>query len=153
MTTLPARPNRRSALALAAFMVVAGVLHFVIPRGYERIVPRLLGHARVLVASTGVAEIAAGLLVAVPRTRRLGARVTFALLVVVWPANVQMALDGGLSGAGPVLGSAAVAWIRVALQVPLLAWAGRHIGWRSAAVEEPGDGGEVGDERLSLRLP
>jgi len=108
-------------------MVVAGILHFVIPRGYQRIVPRLIGHAPLLVAASGVAEIVAGALIAVPRTRRLGAGLAFVLLLVVWPANVQMALDGGIPDAGFPAGSALVSWIRVPLQVPLLVWA-----WRQA---------------------
>ena len=108
--------------------MAAGALHFIIPRSYQRIVPRSLGHAPLLVAASGVAEIVAGALVAVPRTRRLGAGLAFAVLLVVWPANVQMALDGGIPEAGFPAGSAAVSWIRVPLQIPLLVWA-----WRQAA--------------------
>lgn len=109
-------------------MVSAGSLHFVVPESYARIVPRPLGHARALVAVTGVAEVAAGALLAVPRTRRVGAWATLVLLVCVWPANVQMALDGGLAGAGFPLDSPVLAWVRVPLQLPLLAWAWRHTG-------------------------
>lgn len=108
-------------------MMGAGVLHFVIPRGYQRIVPRILGHAPLMVAASGVAELVVGALVAIPRTRRLGAGCAFALLLAVWPANVQMALDGGLPDATGLAGSAIVAWIRVPLQIPLLVWA-----WRQA---------------------
>ncbi len=107
-------------------MVVGGALHFVIPRSYQRVVPRVLGHAPLLVTASGIAEMVAGALIAVPRTRRLGAGLAFALLLLVWPANVQMALDGGLRGAGFPAGSPVVAWIRVPLQVPLLVWAWRH---------------------------
>jgi uncharacterized membrane protein len=113
-------------------MVAAGLLHFVIPRSYARIVPPALGHARSLVAVTGVAEIVAGALLALPRTRRIGAWATLVLLVVVWPANLKMALDGGLAGAGFPLDSPSVAWVRVPLQVPLLVWA-----WRQTRPAEP----------------
>lgn len=106
-------------------MVAGGLLHFVMPRGYERIVPRALGHAPLLVAVSGVAEVLAGALIAVPRTRRTGATLAFVVLLLVWPANVQMALDGGLPDAGFPGGSAAVAWARVPLQLPLLVWAWR----------------------------
>lgn len=104
-------------------MVAAGLLHFVIPRSYARIVPRPLGHARGLVAVTGVAEVLAGILLAVPRTRRAGAWMTLGLLLAVWPANIQMAVDGGLAGAPFPAGSAVAAWLRVPLQVPLIVWA------------------------------
>lgn len=113
-------------------MVSAGSMHFVVPRSYARIVPRALGHARAVVAVTGLAEVAAGALLAVPRTRRVGAWATLVLLACVWPANVQMALDGGLAGAGFPLDSPVLAWVRVPLQIPLLVWA-----WRQTA---SGDG-------------
>jgi uncharacterized membrane protein len=118
-------------------MVAAGMLHFAIPRSYARIVPRALGHARSLVAVTGVAELVAGALLAVPRTRRAGAWLTFGLLVGVWPANVQMALDGGIAGAAFPLSSAAVAWARVPLQVPLMVWAWRQTRPDRAASADP----------------
>jgi uncharacterized membrane protein len=43
--------------------------------------------------------------------------------VAVFPANVQMALDGGLAGAGSPANSAALAWLRLPLQIPLILWA------------------------------
>lgn len=77
-------------------------------------------------AVSGVLQMVAGVLVAVPRTRRLGAWMAVAVLVTVWPANVQMALDGGLPGAGFPAGSAVVSWLRVPLQAPLIVWAHRQ---------------------------
>jgi uncharacterized membrane protein len=50
-----------------------------------------------------------------PRTRRLGGWASVALLVGVFPANVQHALDDG----GAV-------WLRLPLQWPLIAWAHRQ---------------------------
>ena len=115
-----------SRLWLAALVAGSGLAHFAAPELYERIVPRPLGHARFLVQASGVAEVAGGLLLALPRTRRLGGWVVAAVLVAVFPANVQMALDGGLAGSRSVLGSAAVAWLRLPLQVPLVWWAARE---------------------------
>lgn len=115
-------------------MVAAGLLHFVIPASYQRIVPRLIGHARTLVAVSGVIEVVAGVLLAVPRTRRVGAWLTLVLLVVVWPANIQMALDGGIAGAGFPADSALLSWLRVPLQVPLVVWAYRLTGPARAPV-------------------
>jgi uncharacterized membrane protein len=109
-------PTNRSRLALAAFMSGAGVAHFVIPRFYEAIIPRpLRDHDRFLVRASGVAEIACGALVAVPRTRRVGAWATVLVLIGVFPANVQHALDEG----GPV-------WLRLPLQWPMIRWAHAH---------------------------
>jgi uncharacterized membrane protein len=121
--------RRRDRLTLGAMVVLlggSGVLHFVIPDGYRRIVPHVLGHERQIVAVTGVAEIGcAGLMLAGP-TRRGGGWLTAALLVGVFPANLQMALDGGLAGAGFPLGSPLVAWLRLPLQVPLV-WAATRV--------------------------
>lgn len=114
--------QRRSRQALAAVMVAAGILHFVIPDAYARIVPRGLGDARALVFASGAAEVMVGALLAVPRTRRLGAWCTAALLVAVFPANVQMALDAGRSAGMTSL----LAWLRLPLQVPLVLWALGH---------------------------
>ena len=110
-------PERRSAVSLAAFLAVAGAAHFVIPRPYERIVPEVFGDPALWVRWSGVAEIACAGLVAHPRTRRVGALIAAGLFVVVFPANVKMALDGGVP--------AGLAWARLPLQVPLVVWAYR----------------------------
>lgn len=105
---------------LAGLLTAAGVTHFVAPTPYERIVPRVLGHARMLVELSGVAELACAALVAVPRTRRLGGLASAVLFVAVFPANVQMALDGGVPGGTGLAASPVVAWARLPLQVPLV---------------------------------
>ncbi len=127
------RTNLRavSRYALAAVMVGAGVLHFAVPRMYEPLIPRALGSPRAWVLGSGAAEIAAGALLAAPRTRRLGAWAAVAVLVAILPGNVQMALDGGYPTAGPA-GNPVVAWLRVPLQVPLVLWAMSHTGTRGA---------------------
>jgi len=128
-TSVPPSRLRRcvaSPLILAALLVVAGILHFVATPTYERIVPRVLGHPRLLVQVSGLAEILLGALLAPPRTRRLGAWLTIALFVAVFPANVQMALDGGIKDAGFPANSAWLSWLRLPLQLPLIAWAYRY---------------------------
>ena len=116
------------ALGLAAFMGAAGVAHFVIPEPYRRIVPRMVGDPTFWVRWSGVAEIVCAGLLLHPRTRRVGALATVGLLVVVFPANVKMALDGGIPGQPFPLGSPVGAWARLPLQIPLVIWA-----WRVAA--------------------
>lgn len=103
-----------SPLWLAGLMVAGGTAHFVAPGSYERIVPAALGSPRPWVAASGVAEIAAGLMLAAPRTRQFGGALTAGVLVVVFPANVKMALDFG-----------GIWWVRLPLQVPLAWWAWR----------------------------
>ena len=119
------RPTDRSAIGLAGFLLVAGIAHFVVPRSYERIVPRLFADPAFWVRWSGVAELACAGLVAVPRTRRVGAWLTVVVFVAVFPANVQMAVDGGVPGQPFPWGSPVVAWLRLPLQIPLVLWARR----------------------------
>jgi uncharacterized membrane protein len=77
---------------LAAFFVGSGVNHFVSPRFYRAIVPPRLQHeAKRVVDISGVAEIAGGLGVLLPRTRRPAGIGLMALLAAVFPANLYMA--------------------------------------------------------------
>ena len=82
------------------------------------------GSARLVTYLSGVVEVAAAVLIANPRTRRLGGMLALATFVGVYPANVQAALDGGMQGMEPPFDSAAAAWIRLPFQFPLfwLAW-------------------------------
>jgi uncharacterized membrane protein len=86
--------GRRSRGLLAAFFIGAGVNHFVSPRYYEAIVPpSLKDSAKRVVDVSGVAEIAGGLGVLVPSTRRVSGLGLIALLLAVFPANVYMARE------------------------------------------------------------
>ena len=108
--------RERSARALAGVLAAAGAAHFVVPDFFRRIIPTpLRGHDDFLVAASGVAELACAALVLMPRTRRVGGWASVALLIGVFPANVQHALDDG----GAV-------WLRLPLQVPLVVWAHRQ---------------------------
>jgi len=80
-------------LLAATFWIVAGTMHFVIPRQYEAIVPpSLASRRREIVAISGLAEIAGGVAVLPARTRRGARWWLLATLVAVYPANIQMAL-------------------------------------------------------------
>jgi uncharacterized membrane protein len=81
-----------SRRVLANFFIAAGVNHFVMPRAYERMLPPpLRGNAKRIVQVSGVAEIAGGVGVLVPSTRRLSGVGLIALLAAVFPANLHMA--------------------------------------------------------------
>lgn len=107
-------------------MLGAGTTHLVAPRLYEGLIPSLLGRPRPWVYASGVAELAVGALVAVPRTRRAGAWCAAALLVAVFPGNVTHAVRAGAPTAADPLGVATLAWLRLPLQAPLVWWAWRH---------------------------
>jgi uncharacterized membrane protein len=122
----------RSALALAAFLTVAGVAHFVAPSGYDAIVPGWLPPSEHFwTIASGVAEIAIAAVVAYPRTRRLGGLLAVALFVVVFPANIKMAIDWADRSTGEFL----VALARLPLQIPLVWWGYRV--YRNASTVQP----------------
>jgi uncharacterized membrane protein len=81
--------------------------------------------ARTLVYVSGVAEIAGAIGLLLPQTRVLAAWCLIALLIAVFPANVQMLLDARARDASAwwVL----ALWLRLPMQ-PLLIW----FVWRSA---------------------
>jgi len=119
------RVKRPLLYLMGPMYVVAGALHFVVPELYVQIVPPVLPARLALVYLSGIAEIAVGIGVLLPRTRRLAAWATVAVLVAVFPANVYMATAGvvveGLPGGGDP--SALVRWGRLPLQAVLLLWA------------------------------
>lgn len=78
---------------MAAFYVGAGILHFVNPAFYDAIVPRFLPSPRAIVYVSGTCEILFGLLLLPATTRRTAAWLIIALLIAVFPANIQMTID------------------------------------------------------------
>ncbi len=83
----------RSQRALTAFFLLAGALHFVIPRSYEAMVPPWLGRRREAVVLSGIAEMLGGATVARSSSRRFARWWLLGLLAAVFPANVHMALN------------------------------------------------------------
>jgi len=96
-----------------------GLLHLVVPKPFERLIPGFLGPARFWVAISGVAEMASGAFLLRPATQRAGAWAAAATLVGVFPGNIKMALDAG----PPESVWSTVLWLRLPLQIPLVIWA------------------------------
>jgi len=71
-------------------MVVAGVMHFVNPGFYLKIMPPYLPLHRELVYLSGVCEIVLGVLLLVPRFSRPAAWGIIALLIAVSPPNIYV---------------------------------------------------------------
>ncbi|WP_265523700.1 DoxX family protein [Oerskovia flava] len=111
-----------SPLLLASLLGSSGVLHLVRPRVFEPLIPDVLGSPGTWVVASGVAELACAAALVSPGTRRAGGVASAALLVGVFPGNVKMALDAR-PGARAWARRPAVAWARLPLQVPLVAWA------------------------------
>lgn len=108
---------------LTIFMVGAGANHFVHPAPYLGMMPAEIPaswHA-LLVQISGIAEIAGGLGLILPRTRRLAAWGLIALFIAVFPANVNMAVNHLPLGTTTL--PAWALWARLPLQILLIAWA------------------------------
>jgi len=101
--------------------VTAGVLHFVAPGTYERIMPPYLPLHRELVYLSGALEVLGGLGLLTERTRAAAGVGLILLLVAVLPANVQMLLDARAAGK-PSWWWLVLLWLRLPLQGVLAAW-------------------------------
>ena len=107
---------------MALLYVVAGSLHFLRPGMYTGIIPSYLPYPLTLVYISGLAEIVLGLLLLNRKTKKLAAWGIMALLVAVFPANVQMLLNYSRDQ-HPFLW---IAVLRLPLQVILIWWAWRY---------------------------
>ena len=106
---------------LSFIMVSAGVMHFADPEPFVAIVPSALPAPLALVYISGAAEIAIGLGLQLPPTRHIAAWGLVALLIAVFPANINMALHDLPMGDDPVPTWAL--WARLPLQLVLIFWA------------------------------
>lgn len=106
----------------AALYVLAGLNHFRDPGFYLPMMPPYLPAHLELVYLSGVAEVALGVGILIPRTRRLAAWGLVALLLAVLPANLHIALNNVPLG-GAEEGAGIWNWVRVPFQIPLLVWA------------------------------
>lgn len=107
----------RSSKLLVGILATSGAVHLVRPEVYEPLMPRWVPAHREVILASGVAELACALGLALPRTRRPAGWASAALLVGVWPGNLQMALDSNRSSSTAFK---LAAWGRMPLQVPLI---------------------------------
>lgn len=106
----------------ALFFILAGFNHFINAAFYLKMMPPYLPWHLPLVYLSGLLEIVLGFLLLIPRFTRVAAWGLIALLVAVFPANIQMAINRELY---PEY-SAVALWLRLPLQLVLIAWAYRY---------------------------
>jgi uncharacterized membrane protein len=99
--------------------ILAGLNHFLSTNFYMRMMPPIFPAHLFLVYLSGVFEIALGILLLIPRFRKLAARSLIALLIAVYPANIYMALNPQIF---PEF-SPVAQYIRLPVQFVLMAWA------------------------------
>jgi uncharacterized membrane protein len=106
---------------LTVGMVIVGVTHFTEPANFVAIVPEVLPAKLALVYISGIAEIAGGLGLILPATRRLAAWGLVALYIAVFPANINMLVNDLPLGDKPL--ETWQLWARLPIQLVLIAWA------------------------------
>jgi uncharacterized membrane protein len=106
---------------MALFYVVAGINHFLHPEMYASIMPRFLPESsyRPLVAITGIFEAVLGLMLIPPATRTIAAWGIVILLIVIFPANIQMTIDFSRRHNAYTW----LTWLRLPVQALLIWWA------------------------------
>lgn len=108
-------------ILMVLFIVTAGVLHFVKPEPFVKIVPPYLPYPLALVYISGFFEILGGVGLLIPPVSQAAAWGLIALFIAVFPANVNMAVNQiQLSG---IPNSPLLYWGRLPLQAVLIAWA------------------------------
>jgi uncharacterized membrane protein len=110
---------------MGLFYICAGVNHFAHPATYVAVVPPYIPWPLGMVYLTGVAEILGGIGMLIPdgfvfpRTRAAAARGLVALLICIWPVHINMCLHPAMFPGVPHW----AIWVRLPLQIPLIAWA------------------------------
>ena len=107
---------------MALFYIAAGINHFVHPDGYVKIMPPYIPYHEAMVFLSGVAELVLGVLLLPTVTRPFAAWGLISLLIAVFPANIQMAVDAYHTGKPPLW----IALLRLPFQIPLLWWAWKY---------------------------
>lgn len=104
--------------AMPVALGAMGVLHFVAPKHFDRLIPpELPGGPRAWTYGSGVAELAVAGLLANRDTRALGGAAAIALFVGVFPGNLQMVRD---SRGKPFWPNQVIAWGRLPMQIPMI---------------------------------
>lgn len=83
----------KSAIITGIILILAGVNHFIIPDFYLQIMPNYLPFPLALIYLSGLAEFFCGVFLIPTKTRRFGAWLSIALLIAIFPANVQMVFN------------------------------------------------------------
>jgi uncharacterized membrane protein len=99
------------------FFVVAGTFHFLKPEMYLQIMPPYFPAPQLLVAVSGIAEIAGGGGLLIRPWRRAAGWGLIALLIAVFPANLYMLQHPGQFHFAPW-----ILWARLPLQGVFIAW-------------------------------
>lgn len=108
-----------SLYVMASIYILAGLLHFLQPQVFLKIMPPYIPFHRAMVLLSGIAEILLGFGLLFPATREYAAWGIIALLIAVFPANIEQVRSKGARLGLPMWAVIA----RLPLQLVLIWWA------------------------------
>ena len=121
MISLVRKNKELLRVILALCILAAGIAHFVVPEPFVKIVPDFLPYPLSLVYLSGVFEILGAVGLLTPPVSRAAAWGLVALLIAVYPSNINMAVNHiHLNGIPTSFWFQA---IRLPFQFVLVAWA------------------------------
>lgn len=106
-------------ILFAALFIFGGIAHFTMANKYIPMIPDGFPNPELLVSLSGIAEFALGVTLLIPRFSQLAAWGLIALLIAVFPANINMAAHHERFANVPEM----FLYIRLPLQGLLIAWA------------------------------
>lgn len=112
--------HRAALFSVALFFIAGGLGHLLLAHFFVAIMPAYVPAPRLLVAISGVCELAGAAGLLWPRTRRWAGIGLLLLVIAVFPANLQMALHPNLY---PTF-APWMLYLRLPLQLVILAWVG-----------------------------
>ena len=113
-----------SLIVLITGYIAAGINHFRIPAFYIGIIPTYLPYPAILNTLAGICEVAFGLMLIFPKTRKLAAWGIVLMLIAFLPVHINML--SGHTRAGAVVVTSTWAWVRLFFQPALIVWALWH---------------------------
>jgi uncharacterized membrane protein len=108
-------------VAMAITFIITGLLHFVAPATYFLMMPRFIPFPLALIYVSGVLEIAGGALLLVKPQARKAAYGIAILLLLIFPANIYVAIENVQLGG--YMNSSLYQWARLPFQFLLIWWA------------------------------
>ena len=104
---------------MAALYIVAGLVHFMKPAIYMRIMPQYLPAPKTLVFISGIAEILLGILLCIPQTKNLAVYALILMLIIFLLVHIHMLSSEKAAAGFPQW----ALWSRIPLQFLLMYWA------------------------------
>ena len=105
-------------VVFATFLIFAGVSHLYAPDFFLPMMPPYLPWHIPLILISGIFEILLAAMILHPKYRRVGGLGAVLLLIAVFPANVNMALNPGVFPSVPL----ELRWIRLPFQLLFILW-------------------------------